>query len=156
MRFPLIFFVAIFLSLPTLATESQTLAVVVAKDVAARNFTQGEVVLIYKKKLTMWESGQRIHPVNLPLDHSVRKQFSLAILKSLPETQSNYWNDMYYHGVSPPYVLSSFEAVLRFVAETKGAIAYLPACLVNEHVQPVLWIDENLTVLQSKPDLNCQ
>lgn len=100
-------------------------------------------------------NGQRIQPANLPPDHPARRQFSYAILKSLPEAQASYWNDMYYHGVSPPHVLSSPEVVLRFVADTKGAIAYLPACLADERIQTLLWIDESNVVSSTKPEFNC-
>lgn len=155
MRLVLILFISLLSCLHTSAAEPQWLAVVVSKDIAIKNFNQRELMLVFKKKLTLWESGQRIQAVNLPPEHPARKQFSLAVLKSLPEAQSSYWNDMYYHGVSPPHVLSSPEAVMKFVAETKGAIGYIPACMVDDKVQAIIWIDENLSVFNNKPDLFC-
>lgn len=155
MRFLLIFIASLIVSSSVLASEPQVLAIVAAKDVMAKNLSQRELMLIYKKKLTMWENGQRIQPANLPPDHPARRQFSYAILKSLPDAQASYWNDMYYHGVSPPHVLSSPEVVLRFVADTKGAIAYLPACLADERIKTLLWIDESNVVSSTKPEFNC-
>lgn len=155
MRLVLILYIAFLSCLPVSAAEPQLLAVVVAKDIAIKNFNQRELMLVFKKKLTLWENGQRIQAVNLPPEHPARKQFSMAVLKSLPEAQSSYWNDMYYHGVSPPHVLSSPEAVLKFVAETKGAIGYVPACMVDEKVQAIIWIDENLSIFNNRPELLC-
>jgi ABC-type phosphate transport system substrate-binding protein len=141
--------------LPPVAAAEQVLAVVVAKNFPEKSISARELLLIYKKKLMFWNSGTRIHPVNLPADEAARKQFSLAVLKSLPEEQASYWNDMYYHGISPPHVMSSPEAVLRFVADTKGAIGYVQACAVDERVDAILWIDASTNISSSKPKLNC-
>lgn len=152
------FFYALILLLYCLsaqADEHAWLAVVVNKEVASKNMSQRELMLVYKRKLIFWDNGQRIQAANLPLEHPARRQFSLAILKSLPESQSGYWNDLYYHGISPPHVISSAEAMLRFVADTKGAIGYLPACMADERLQTLFWIDDNLQLSAVKPELNC-
>jgi ABC-type phosphate transport system substrate-binding protein len=141
--------------LPPLAAAETSLAVVVARNSPEKNVSARDLMLIYKRKLMFWSSGVRIHPVNFPSDDAARKQFSLAVLKSLPEEQASYWNDMYYHGISPPHVMSSPEAVLRFVADTKGAIAYVPACAVDARVDVILWIDASANIGASKPKLNC-
>jgi hypothetical protein len=44
----------------------------------------------------------------------------------------------YFQGITPPHVLSSEEAMLRFVASTAGAIGYALPCHIDERVQ-VLW-----------------
>lgn len=141
--------------LPSATAAESILAVVVAKNFSEKNISGRELLLIYKRKLMLWHSGMRIHPVNLPADAVARKQFSLAVLKTLPEEQASYWNDMYFHGISPPHVTSSPEAVVRFVAETKGAIGYVPACAVDGRVDAILWIDANAHITATKPKLNC-
>lgn len=141
--------------LPHAVASEQALAIVVARNFAEKSISSRDLLLIYKRKLMFWHSGARIHPVNLPSDEAARKQFSLAVLKSLPEEQASYWNDLYYHGISPPHVMSSPEAVLRFVADTNGAIGYVPACAVDARVDAILWIDDNANISASKPKLNC-
>lgn len=131
------------------------LAVIVAQDFANKEPSVKELNLIYRKKILTWADGSRIHPVNLPSYHPLRKVFSLAILKSLPESQAPYWNDLYYHGISPPYVFPSYEAIIRFVIETKGSIAYLSACNLDERVRPVFWIDTSGNITNIKPDFFC-
>jgi hypothetical protein len=146
------------LYLPELiAAESadQPLAVVVAKNFPEKIISARDLMLVYKRKLMFWNSGARIHPVNLPSDEVARKQFSFAVLKSLPEAQASYWNDMYYHGISPPNVVFSQEAVLRFVADTKGAIGYVDACAVDDRVDVILWIDASANLTATKPKFNC-
>lgn len=136
--------------------SEQVLAVIVAQDFTNKEPSTKELNLIYRKKIMSWSDGSRIHPVNLPSDHPLRKVFSLAVLKSLPESQSSYWNDLYYHGISPPHVFASSEAAMRFVIETKGAIAYVSACLVDEHVRAVLWIDALGNITNMKPEFSCR
>lgn len=141
--------------LPQVGAAEQALAVVVARNFPEKSVSVRDLLLIYKRKLMFWNSGMRIHPVNLPSEEAARRQFSLAVLKSLPEEQASYWNDMYYHGISPPHVMSSPEAVLRFVADTKGAIGYVPVCAVDARVDVILWIDASANISTSKPKLNC-
>ncbi|MGE0483911.1 MAG: hypothetical protein AB7Q81_07215 [Gammaproteobacteria bacterium] len=83
------------------------------------------------------EDGRRIVPLNLPVDDPLRRAFSLAVLGRLPEDLEAYWNERYFHGVSPPYVVSSAEAMLRFVAATPGALGYVPRCAVDARVAVV-------------------
>jgi hypothetical protein len=139
------------------AAESinQPLAVVVARNFPEKIISARDLMLVYKRKLMFWSGGARIHPVNLPSDQAARKQFSFAVLKSLPEAQAAYWNDMYYHGISPPHVEFSAEAVLRFVADTQGAIGYVQACAVDDRVDVMLWIDASANITAIKPKLNC-
>lgn len=89
------------------------------------------LALIYRRKQQFWNNGQRIYPANLPAQHPLRLQFSLRVLGRRPEALQDYWNDMYYHGVLPPYVLSSQAAMQQFVAATPGAIGYVAYCNVD-------------------------
>lgn len=143
MRVFYIFFVfalALF-SPPSVADDNDTLAVVVGLDNASKSMTKPELALIFWRKKLYWPHGERIHPVNLSTDHIARQQFSKRVLGSAPETQSDYWNGLYFHGISPPHVVKSSEAAIRFVTETHGAIAYVPACDADDRVKTLGWID---------------
>lgn len=131
------------------------LAVVVAHGFDGKPPTVGELALIYKRKMLYWENGNRIYPVNLSLDSAWRRDFSLSVLKSLPDAQTQYWNNLYYHGISPPHVLLSEEAVLRFVSETKGAIGYVSACAADNRVKVIFWIDRSGVLSSVKPEFTC-
>ena len=61
----------------------------------------------------------------------------------------------YFDGVLPPYTVNSEEAVIRYVAQTSGAIGYVQACLVDERVKAVIWLMPNGNVLSNKPTLDC-
>ncbi len=95
---------------------------------------QSMVAGIFLRKRQFWDNRSPIVPVNLPASHALRRNFSLWLLKRTPEDLQDYWNDRYFHGVLPPPVLASEEAMIRFVAVTPGAIGYVSACLVDKRV----------------------
>lgn len=103
--------------------------------------TPSSLKLIYLRKQLFWPNGKRIIPVNLSSEHPLRNQFSQAVLGSLPKQQIDYWNGLYFNGIQPPHSVNSEEAVIRFVSDTKGAIGYVNACVVDKRVKILLWID---------------
>lgn len=137
------------------AADKTVIAVIVANDHPNKSMAVGELKLIYWRKKTYWSHGQRIHPINLPPDNPLRLQFSNSILGSLPNTQNDYWNGLYFHGVSPPHVLYSDEAAIRYVQETTGGIAYVDACKLDNRVKAVLWILPNGDTSSDAPAMKC-
>lgn len=156
MRFLLYIFILAFgvLALPAQAAD-EPVAVIVAHGFSGRVHNVQELALIFKRKKLAWDDGTPIQPVNLPPDHAARRMFSLHVLNSLPEAQTQYWNVMYFHGVFPPHVVASSEAMLRFVAETSGAIGYIAVCKLDARVRPIFWIDVSGNVSESAPSYTC-
>lgn len=139
------------------ADETRPIAVIVANDTelsGTKAALAEDLSLIYWRKKQYWQGGQRIHPVNLHAEHPLRLIFSKVVLGNLPAEQTNYWNGLYFHGTSPPYSVQSEEAVLRYVASTKGAIGYVDACKVDSRVHAILWLTDN-TLSTQKPVLKC-
>lgn len=128
--------------------RSPVIAVIVPTQEQADKLklTPSSLKLIYLRKQLFWPNGKRIVPVNLRSEHPLRSQFSQAILGSLPKQQIDYWNGLYFNGIQPPHSVNSEEAVIRFIADTKGAIGYVSACAVDERVKALLWIEgENVS-----------
>jgi ABC-type phosphate transport system substrate-binding protein len=117
-------------------------AVIAAPGVTDHHLTRESISLIFKRKQKYWEDGTRIQPVNLPTSHPLRRAFSQAILGHPPEALEDYWREMYFHGVLPPHVLASEEAVILFVNSTPGAIGYVSACIPEHGVDVVLLVGE--------------
>ncbi len=137
-------------------SESGVIAIIVPSDFIVRPLGATELSLIFLRKKLYWPNGKRMRPANLPTQHVLRKQFSQRVLGSLPEAQSEYWNELYFHGTSPPHVLNSQEAMLRYVAETNGAIGYVDACLLDSRVKAVVWIDADGSLEDSMPAIDCR
>lgn len=140
---------------PSFAGDAKVIAVIVANEQATKMISMPELKLIYWRKKDYWANGKHIHPVNLPADHPLRLQFSNRVLGSLPSAQNDYWNGVYFHGISPPYVLNSEEAILRYVADTNGAIGYINACNTDSRIKVVGWLAETGELLSKQPELRC-
>lgn len=139
----------------SVAADKAAIAVIVADDSPIKTMSLAELKLIYWRKKTYWANGQRIHPVNLPSDNPLRLQFSNSVLGSLPNTQNDYWNGLYFHGTSPPHVVYSDEAAIRYTQETTGSVGYVDACKVDSRVKPIFWIMPNGETNSELPNLNC-
>jgi hypothetical protein len=81
--------------------------------------------------------------------------FSERITGLYPEELENYWNDLYFQGVFPPYSVASEEAVVRLVAETPSAIGYVSACAVDERVKTVLYLTATVIAQRGNPSHFC-
>ena len=119
------------------AGESKIAVIVSSRDHGVQTIDPGMLRNIYLKKIFVDPQGHVYIPVNLPPDSRLRQVFSrVAIGMSEPRLQ-NYWNQQYFQGVSPPYVLASEAAVVEFVAKTPGAIGYVEPCFVTADVHIV-------------------
>lgn len=117
---------------------TQSFAVVVAADVDESTLTRETLSFIFQRKQVFWKNGKRIQPVNLPPAHPLRRAFSQCVLGREPDAMEDYWREMYFHGVLPPHVLESEEAIVLFVNSTPGAIGYVSACAPNMHAKVLL------------------
>ena len=130
------------LVMPAAAASELPFAVIAAPGATGHRLTRESVALIFRRKQTYWENGTRIQPVNLPPAHPLRRAFSRTLLGHAPEALEDYWREMYFHGVLPPHVLASEEAVILFVRSTPGAIGYVSACIPEHGVNVVLSVGE--------------
>jgi hypothetical protein len=143
---------ASFVELPS----AEVIAVIVPRTHSVQPNEVNELSLIFWRKKLYWADGKRIQTLNYAANNPLRLQFSLSVLKSRPESQSDYWNGLYFHGISPPHVVGSQEAMLRFVADTPGAIGYIDVCKLDDRVKPLVWIGEEGNVLSSAPNYECK
>jgi len=114
------------------------LAVIVPPGHALATLDTPTLAAIFRRKLRVDVDGRALIPVNLPPTAALRTAFSRAVFDLDPPAMDAYWNERYFHGVQPPHVVTSVEAMLRFVAATAGAIGYVPACRVDARVRVVL------------------
>ncbi len=117
------------------------IAVIVGRNASPTGAISQTLVLgIFARKRQLWNDRSTIAPVNLPVSHPLRRNFSLWVFKKTPEQMQDYWNEQYFHGVLPPPVLASEEAVMRFVASTPGAIGYVSVCSIDKRVDVIALI----------------
>jgi ABC-type phosphate transport system substrate-binding protein len=129
----------LFIGLESARAADEPMAIIIAPG-HAKSLKKEELALIFKRKKLFWSDGTKIQPVNLPATNPLRHLFSQAILGASPEELEKYWNDVYFHGISPPFVLSSEQAVVHFVSETPGAIGYVSLCALQEPHVEIAWV----------------
>lgn len=130
--------VVLFAWFPVYAAEP--LAIIAATTNPQTTLSPDTLKLIYQRKNQIDTAGNRWIPLNLPIADPLRRGFSLAVFSMLPEEQEDYWNVQYFNGITPPKVMASEEAILRFVASTAGAIGYVRKQKVDNRVKVLLFI----------------
>lgn len=128
-------FILLLLSSPALADE---IFVVTGHQVEVNELTLKRLENIFLKKTLVNQQGTRWIPLNLSPDNPIRQAFSQTVFKQRPEDMESYWNGQYFQGITPPYVVASEAAMLRFIASTLGAIGYILPCHLDASVQVVL------------------
>jgi ABC-type phosphate transport system substrate-binding protein len=127
------------LARPAHAVQPQ-IAVITARSGPHLALDRNTLRNIYLKKIFVDQDRLKLNPVNLPTGSPLRDAFVQSIIH-MPDAQlQDYWDREYFQGVSPPYVLGSQDAVVRFVAETPGAIGYVALCHVDATVHIALLI----------------
>jgi ABC-type phosphate transport system substrate-binding protein len=125
--------------LPGTVWAEERIAVIASPSVTD-TINSEELTRIYQRKQRFWKNGTQIIPVNLSVEHPLRRSFSRLVLRALPEDLGAYWNEQYFHGIAPPYVLTSEAAIVQFVATTSGAIGYVNATAVNGNVHVLMYL----------------
>jgi len=95
---------------------------------------------IFMRRVRVNKQGKALVPVNLPVDHPLRSIYSEILFGQQPQAMEQYWNEQYFKGISPPFVVSSMEAVRRFVAGTPGAVGYVINCQDDDRAEVLLKI----------------
>ena len=87
-----------------------------------------EISRLLLKKVTRWENGQAVFPVDQPQDSPVREVFTRLVHRRKVDAVSAYWQQRIFAGRDvPPPVGKSDEEVVHFVETNPGAIGYVSA-----------------------------
>jgi ABC-type phosphate transport system substrate-binding protein len=80
----------------------------------------------FLKKITAWQSGDVIHPVDLPGNSRVRRDFSEDVLHRSISEVKGYWQQRIFSGRDvPPPELDDDAAVVAYVLKNNGAVGYV-------------------------------
>lgn len=129
------FLLGLMLSLGSAWTLAADLVIIANPGLEKGVINRSDLGNIFRRKLRLTATGQVLVPVNLPVSHPLRQAFTHQILGRSPQSMLDYWNEAYFHGTSPPYVLASQEAVIRFVSHTPGAVGYVLDCHLDKRVE---------------------
>jgi hypothetical protein len=111
-------------------------AVVVSKRSSIEPMQPFKLKDIFLKKRS-FEKNNKLVPVNLLGEESVRKMFEQKILMMNRDELNRYWVQNHFQGVSPPVTQASLLSLKRFIEKVDGAIGYLPLEMVDDEVKVV-------------------
>lgn len=108
------------------AEEKPHFYVIAHPSVTATSLQARFVADAFLKKVTRWESGAAIHPVDLPSTSKTRIAFSEQVLKRSVAAVRSYWQQRIFSGrdVPPPEVETESQ-VVRYVAGHPGSLGYV-------------------------------
>ena len=80
----------------------------------------------FLKKVTRWNDGQVIRPVDQVSDSPARRRFSEEVIKRSVVAVKSYWQQLIFSGRDvPPPELDSDAAVVQFVLKHPGGLGYV-------------------------------
>lgn len=106
--------------------QSQTLAVVSAREGGATEIDRESAEQLYLGRLTTLPNGRTVTLVDLPAG-PIRDRFYLQLTRKNPSQIRAYWSRLVFTGrAQPPREATDANEARRIVLSTPGAIAYLP------------------------------
>jgi ABC-type phosphate transport system substrate-binding protein len=110
--------------------------VIVHASNALTSITKSKVGDLFLKRVTRWENGRAVTPVDLSEKSASRAVFCKELLGKEVSSVKSHWQKMIFSGrATPPVELSSDAEVIEFVRNNADAIGYvsegaaLPAAL---------------------------
>jgi ABC-type phosphate transport system substrate-binding protein len=111
---------------PSSAAEPFQVVVHVSNPVSV--LSAQEVSKMFLKKVSRWEGGGRVLPVDLEDRSAVREAFSQRVHAKGTVAIKAFWQRMIFSGRDvPPPEMKTVREVLDYVRDHPGAIGYVPA-----------------------------
>lgn len=112
--------------------------VVVHPTVALNSPSRNLLRSIFSMRLNRWPDGSPIEVLVLPDTHPVHQNFAKQVLGIFPYQLRQSWDRAVYSGTGvAPTQVETPEEMRRRVAETPGAIGYLPRTMLDREVRHV-------------------
>ena len=116
-------------------TMAGDVVVIVNNDVSETNLDKGSIKKMFLGKKTSWSSGDKIIPVTLK-DGPIHKTFMKNYVKKSHSQFSAFWKQAIFTGKgTPPRSFGDEAELVKFVAETKGAIGYISSDTSTDEVK---------------------
>lgn len=106
--------------------HAQSFKVVVHESNPVRSLSSDRLSKLFLKKVTRWNDGREVEPVDLDDESPVREAFSEAVHGKDVASIKSYWQKMIFSGrATPPPELSGDAEILAYVRSNPGAIGYV-------------------------------
>ena len=110
----------------TAQARAADVKVIVHSSNALSSITKAKAADLFLKRVTRWESGRVVTPVDLSEKSAVRAAFSKQLLGKEVSSVKSHWQKMIFSGrATPPVELSTDAEVIEFVRNNADAIGYV-------------------------------
>lgn len=113
---------------PARAQGNESFKIIVHASNPVASLGKEQVSKLFLKKVTRWESGQKVAAVDLSESSALREHFSKTVLGKSVTAVKAYWQQEIYSGREvPPPEKASDSQVLAYVKANPNAIGYVSA-----------------------------
>lgn len=127
--------IAASISFPTLSqAQGADFLVIAHPDIRVETVPRAKIADIYQGKQRKWEGGETIHVAMLK-SGPAHETFARDIVGLTPSKLKNIWMTIIFTGKGMPPKVFRFPAdLVEYVADTRGAIGYIPRDAPHEAV----------------------
>lgn len=114
-------------------------AVITHPGVKEIGLSKTKLAQIYLGKMKNYSNGKTIKAVDLPKNSAAHKKFYKSVVKKSDSAMNRHWSKLKFTGKGkPPKTLDTARDVIKWVANTEGAIGYIDGKYLNKSVKVVL------------------
>lgn len=134
---------SILFSILFLTTDSiGAVAVIANKSVPLDKITKDELLEFYTGETRRWSDGETVVVFDLKPKTELKGQFYKLVGKSSSRMKSIWMVNMLSGEGDPPEAIETEEAMLKKVADTKGAIGFVDRAKVTDEVKILIIIEK--------------
>jgi ABC-type phosphate transport system substrate-binding protein len=119
------------------AAESE-ISIIANLAVPVSQLNLEEVKDIYLLNKQQWSDGSSIVIINRPSNSEIRRRFEQEILGTTPKKYALHIEKKHYLGFKLPVIQESTQAVITFVQNVHGAIAYIEGLPKDNQVKVLM------------------
>ena len=130
-------FLLCFLWIGSLA-QAADFKIIVNTSNPASSMEKGKISKLFLKKVSKWDDGGGVSPVDLEVSSDIRENFSKDVHGKSARQIKNYWQQQLFSGkAAPPPEKGNDDDVVNFVKTNTGAIGYVSAGTSVEGVKVI-------------------
>ena len=119
---------------------ANNLVVIVSKNSNIHTISKKELSKIFLSKTRNLPNGKKSFLVEID-DKVIKSKFYKEICNKNENQLRKYWTKMIFTGKGqPPKKIKSINEIIKYVANNKNAISYIPSQYINNSIQTIMEI----------------
>jgi ABC-type phosphate transport system substrate-binding protein len=123
---------------PLALAFAEPVYIIANPSVSVSQLSIDEVKDIYLLHNRQWSDNTPIVVINRPSGTQIRSRFEQKILDTATKKYALHLERLHYEGVTLPVIQESTQAVITFVQNVRGAIAYIEGAPNNNQVKVLM------------------